>query len=211
MIFVFSEGGTGSVYFSEKVRVAVRPDTVWGFKPPLKKKPKILSEAFRARGGTALNLDETLEENLIRMLHEREGKGLHTMLSGRCCQTGKFLTDNHIWATCFVRHPLHSFVSFFGSRHTEHAKQFGGFNTKDAVIFYADIWNAILRDFIESRNYIYRFEYMPDELNNLWLKSVLKGWDNTRRNPGKLDKDLELLLKDLVSDNFYKLYEDWDM
>jgi hypothetical protein len=39
----------------------------------------------------------------------------------------------------------------------------------------------------------------------------LKGWDNTRRNPGKLDKDLELLLKDLVSDNFYKLYEDWDM
>lgn len=209
MIFVFAEGGTGSVYFSNCVNVGVRPDTVWGFKPPLQDKPKIPSAAFRKRSSVDLNLNETIEENLVRMLKWRENMTLHTMLSGRCSQSGYFLRDNGIKAFCFVRHPLHSFVSFLGHRHPEHAKKFGGFNTKAAVTFYALLWNAMTDDFIRSLNPVFRFEYMPDNITDQWIRNSLKGWDNTKRNYGELDSELEKELELLVAENYYKLYEDW--
>ncbi len=211
MIFVFAEGGTGSVYFSNCVNVGVRPDTVWGFKPPLQDKPKIPSDAFRKRSSVDLNLNETIEGNLVRMLKWRENMTLHTMLSGRCSQSGMFLRDNGIKAFCFVRHPLHSFVSFLGHRHPEHAKKFGGFNTIEAVKFYALLWNAMTDDFLRSGNPIFRFEYMPGNIIDPWLQSRLEGWDNTKRNHGVLDKSLELQLESYVADNYYSLYDGWDI
>ena len=211
MIFVFAEGGTGSVYFSRCVNVGVRPDIAWGFKPPLKEKPKIPSEAFRKRGGIPLDLDKTIEENLVAMLLTRENEGVHTMLSGRCSQVGNFLTDNGIKAFCFVRHPLHSFVSFLDHQHPEHAKKFGGFNTLDAVRFYALLWNAMTDDFIKSGNVVYRFEYLPDEIELVWLRRSLRNWDNTIRNYGVLDPALEDELKKLVEKNYKLLYERWDL
>lgn len=216
MIFVFAEGGTGSVYFSTRVNVAVRPDTVWGFNPPLKNSylhsmhtTGIPKDAFFKRSGVHLNYDQNIEENLVRMLQWREDQEKHTMLSGRCSQRGMFLTDNNIKAVCFVRHPLHSFVSFLGSRHPEHAKRFGGFNTMAAVLFYAKLWNSMVTDFIKSGNVVYRFEYMPEEIEIPWLQKALQGWDNSKRNLGRLGYEREIRLKQLVADNYYKLYDHW--
>lgn len=211
MIYVFSEGGSGSVYFSQKVNVGVRPDVVWGFNPPLKENPKIPSDAFEKRGGIPLDLGITIEENLVNMLRARENEGVATMLSGRCSQVGHFLTDNEIKATCFVRHPLHSFISFLGFRHPEHAKQFGGINNMDAILFYAGLWNAMVDDFIRSGNVVYRFEYMPDEIIDDWLCDRLKGWNNELRHYNGIHKELEEELEELVSKNFYQLYDDWEI
>lgn len=211
MIYVFAEGGTGSVYFSTRVNVGVRPDTVWGFNPPLKDKPKIPSDTFEKRGGIPLDLNMTIEDNLVAMLLTRENEGVATMLSGRCSQTGNFLTDNKIEATCFVRHPLHAFVSFLSLRHPEHAKHFGGINTPEAVSFYAGLWNAMVDDFIRSENRIYRFEYMPDEITDDWLRDRLKGWTNQLRHYDALDRELELELLEQVEKNFFQLYDEWEI
>lgn len=211
MIFVFAEGGTGSVYFSQCINVGVRPDTVWGFKPEIKAKPKGPSVGFTGRSGVPLDAKKTIEENLVDMLKWREDEGKHTMLSGRCSQLSNFLTENKVPAICIVRHPLHAFVSFLGHRHPEHAQKFGGINTLQAVHFYAGIWNAMLDDFIKSKNRIYRFEYMPDEILESWLQEKLKGWNNQLRHYNAIDKNLEEELELLTSNNYYSLYEDWEI
>lgn len=211
MIFVFAEGGTGSVYFSRCVRVAPRPDTVFGFEPDLKALPDpACAVAFRARSGVDLDPEETIEENLARMLEIRENElNLNTMLSGRGSQGGRFLTENGIRATCFVRHPLHAFASFLGHRHPVHAARFGGYQTEEAVFFYARIWNAMVSDFISSGNRIHRFEYLPSGASDPWLRRALAGWNNTLRHHSELSKELETKLKSLVYVNYYKLYMEW--
>jgi hypothetical protein len=212
MIFVFAEGGTGSVFFSRQVNVAVRPDTVFGFEADLKEFPApVTAKAWKARSGVDLDVQKTIEQNLVRMCDIRETVfKQHTMLCGRCSQTSKFLTDNQIEATCIVRHPLHAFVSFFSQRHPEHVAHLGGFNTESAVRWYASMWNAMLADFIESGNVIYRFEYMPDEILEDWLKTALRHWNNTLRNYDKIEEThLEDLLEAIVEKNFYALYDDW--
>ena len=211
MIFIFAEGGSGSVFFSRQVNVAVRPDTVFGFEPDLKSFPApAVANAFKKRSGVDLDVTLTIEENLVRMLEIREKEiKKHTMLCGRCSQTGKFLTDNKIEATCIVRHPLHSFVSFFSQRHPEHVQHLGGFNTESATRWYAALWSAIVSDFIESGNIIYRFEYMPDEILEEWLRQSLRHWDNTIRNYDKLNTELEDLLESLVEEPYYALYDEW--
>ncbi|GAG50016.1 unnamed protein product, partial [marine sediment metagenome] len=114
-------------------------------------------------------------------------------------------------AMCFVRHPLHSFVSFLGFRHPEHAKKFGGINTFGAVEFYAGLWNAMVDDFILSGNVVYRFEYMPDEIIEDWLCDRLKGWTNQLRHYNALHDDKEARLEELVAKNFYSLYDEWGL
>jgi hypothetical protein len=47
------------------------------------------------------------------------------------------------------------------------------------------------------------------EITNPNLPNLLKSWTVGKRNYGVLDQEKEDLLKELTSENFYKIYSDW--
>jgi len=216
MIFMTPHGGHGTVFLSKKINLRVRPDVVFGIYPIIKLKPDPLcAKQWRGRSGRKLDPDKTIEENLVDMITYCNKNKIHVLLSGRCSINNKFLTDNNIEATCIIRHPLHAYISFMKNQHPEYAAPFGGFNTKDSVKWWAQIWMNITSDIMESvikkDSIVYKFEEMPDSIKDPWLKERLAGWDPSKRNNGILDPELENTLFQLVKFHFFYFYKKWDI
>ncbi|RLC88830.1 MAG: hypothetical protein DRJ03_00910 [Chloroflexi bacterium] len=214
MILITPFGGHGTVFLSRRFggKLSIRPDTVFGWEPNLFSLPDPqLSDQFKKRAGIQLDLNKTINDNLMAMLEEHENRKWHTLLCGRCSHKQKFLTINGIESVGIVRHPLHAMVSFLSHQHPEHAVRFGGFNTRTAVDWYAYSWNNIVEDMLESKCTIFHYEFMPDEIKEPDLKRRLANWDGSKRNHNELSYTLEQMLHYRVKENFDKLYDAWDI
>ena len=69
-------------------------------------------------------------------------------------------------------------------------------------------------DHITCGSKIIRFEFLHDDvkgISNPNLAMLLKDWRLGIRSHGVLTKEEENFLKQLVSENFFKLYEAWDI
>jgi hypothetical protein len=207
-------GGHGTTYIHRHIgRCAKRPDVLWGEKLNIDRYPdeaKVISWRRRT-GGHILSLSKTIEENLADMI---ETCSHWVLLSGWCSLRKPFLTRNKIRAYCIVRHPLHAYVSYFGHQHPNHCRALGGFNTIAAVEKWCRQWNAIVNDFMLSKNKIIRYEFFYRDLPyNAALKKDFRNFnfDTEKRNHGELLPKLEPQLKHLVNDNFYKIYDSWEI
>lgn len=207
-------GGHGTTYIHRHIsRCAKRPDVLWGEHLDIGSYPdQSKSIPWRRRtGGHILSTKKTIEENLVDMI---ESSNIWVLLSGWCSLRNRFLTRNKIRAYCLVRHPLHAYVSYFGHQHPNHCRSFGGFNSDGAVEKWSRQWNAIINDFLSSGNKILRYEFFYKDLPyNAAIKKDFRNFDfdTEKRNHGELHPKLEFKLKMLVNDNFYKMYDSWDI
>ena len=207
-LFVSACGGSGSTYFKNHVNIGiVRPDVCFGYKVNLDETPSVLAAPqWRFRAKRELVPSETINWHLMNLIN---GSTRDIMLSGRCSVTDMFLTRNKLKAICLVRHPLHQYVSYTSHRHPNHVKRFGGFNTAEAVRWWATRWNRIVSDFLSSGSKIIRYEYFNDDAPKD-ISSRIR-WRSHTRNHGELDKDLESLLYTIVKPLFYRLYDSWNI
>jgi hypothetical protein len=140
--------------------------------------------------------------------------GKYVIVNGRISRIGPIFSKHEIKnVICLIRHPLHAMVSLLVHRHPEKVKRFsGGFNSDDCVKYYADLWNKTISDQIGAGNKIIRYEYANkdlEKLNNEKLKILFKGWKSNKRNFNKLKPEFDAMLKDLVKDYYYQLYDKW--
>jgi hypothetical protein len=216
-IYVTS-GGMGSSFLINALQktgcqVHVRPDVAFATDQTLEDFPDIKNVAeFHKRSRYTLDTKNTINNNLVSYLHFISERNQITTL-GRASRLGPFLTKNSIRnAVCLIRHPLHAYVSFVGHQHPEAGQSFGSFASENRIKWYAEQWNCMAFDYLSSGNKILRYEYMHDdvkEITNPNLPNLLKSWTVGKRNYGVLDQEKEDLLKELTSENFYKIYSDW--
>ncbi len=215
-----SGGGHGSVYFVSALRptlrsIHVRPDTVFDTDKCLDDLPDEASvPEFKEKTGFTLDTSKTINDNMMSYLGYLEEVDALVLLS-RMSRLGKFFTRNGLTAPiCLVRHPLHAYVSFIGHRHPKAGEQFGGLEADATIRWYADQWNSMTSDYLESGCRIVRFEYMQDDvkgLSNPDLPALLKHWRTDVRNNNVLPHDKEGLMKELVSDTYSRIYKAWDI
>lgn len=219
-IFV-AGGGCGSTFMVSSLRkslykVHVRPDTAFSFKQDLDAFPskENISQFYERSGGFWLNERRSINDNLVAYIeHLEQGNGL--VLLSRLSRLGNFLTRNGLsQSVCLVRHPLHAYVSFLGHRHPNTASHLGGLESTERIRWYARQWNLMAADYIDSGASIIRFEHMQEdarEVSNPNLGILFKRWRSGLRNYDVLPADRTRLLEDLVAENYYKLYHQWEI
>ena len=220
---IAASGGHGSTYIQSTLRAHKRPDVVFGDKmsEPYLKLSDIPSKKHRIEfkkrtGGWNLDLNRTIEDNMVRYLEDMNNKNIRVLVGGRISRLGPFFSVNPIEnVICFVRHPLHAMVSFLVHRHPEKTNRFeGGLNSESCVEYYASIWNATVCDHIEAGSIMIRYEFAPKDAINLKdnkIKQMFSGWHINKRNPSILQPEFESLLKELVKDNYTQLYNKWEI
>ena len=209
-VFITPMGGHGTTYIHRHIGpCAKRPDVLWGEDLNIREFPaehKAKAWAKRTRGHI-LNPNKSIESNLCDMINSTED---WVLLSGWCSIRSKFLTENDIEAFCLVRHPLHAYVSYFGHQHPNHCRSLGGFNTAAAVRKWTGQWNSIVSDFLSSKGKLIRYEYFYKDLTYYkHIRDKLSNFDTTKRNYRELKRPLARMLKDLVADNFFQIYDEW--
>lgn len=215
-------GGTGSSFLAKNLPIScLRPDVVFcdrakgDLRVDLDRYPEKITagmiKEWSRRSGVDLDKAITVNDNLMEIFRVRKGCLCKkwVLLSGSCSTHQPFLTRNKLKAICLVRHPLHAYVSFFKHQHPNHAAHWGGFDTPAAVFYWAQLWNNIVKDFMSSGNRISRYEFWPEDSGDTLLIAKFVGrWTKDKRNWGELPKDLEDGLRELVWDNFVKIYGD---
>ena len=182
-------GGHGSVFISKRINLCVRPDTVFGEEIDIEARPTPdKNEAYYKRCGVYLRNDWTIEKNLVQLWD----CGRVVLLSGRHSVRLPFLTRNKLKAICILRNPINSYVSYTKRQHPEHVRRFGGYNTKEAVNWWCDLWNHIVSDYVTSGSPIYFFEKMPETLPWPYV-NWLRGWDKTKGEFTYKELDIKLI------------------
>lgn len=225
-IIIIASGGQGGSYLNRRLGAHKRPDIAFyprrGIycinikstdKPTERQREEFLG---RTHGWYTLNLDRTIEENMINYLEHINADGTkNTVLAGSLSLMGPFFRKNKIEnAFCLIRHPVHIMVALLTIRHAKHAKRYGGINTKACVEDYASLWNSIAKDAIEGSVGILRHEYIIQDMKGIEdvkIKEVLGGLYSKERFHGILKPEYEEQLKELVSDNYFKIYDRWNI
>lgn len=203
-------GGHGSSFIGSCLNSLTRPDVVFAGDndwldiyqfPSTRQQIK----EWKKRTKTELHTNWTIEENLIRLITDHKG---WIVLGGQCCTTRPFLTKNNLLkAICLIRHPRDAYISFYGHQHPEKAESHGGYDTKAAISAWANLWNRIMQDFLQSGSQICRFEDWPQCTKNKRLIKTFKNkWKKNKKNYN-LSKENSQYLHSLVSsysDRFYK-------
>jgi len=222
-LVIVASGGHGSTFILNKLKAHKRPDVTFGDKltaVDLKLSDKPTKEYLkefkkRTNGFYTLNLDKSIEDNMVSYLNAAYDKNLSVLLSGRISRVGKFFTNNDVKnVVCLVRHPLHAMVSLLVHRHPEKLEWFGGnINSEECVLYYSKLWNDTVSDHILANNKIIRYEFArKDSLNTSnKVRSIFNEWKQKRRNLGVLKEEFEEMLESKVKENYYKLYSKWDI
>lgn len=213
MIIMTPLGGHGTTFILKRnPGCLVRPDTAFGvdydctaspFKGSTRPYQTVLHQ-WKYRTHQEVDNSIRIEENLLRIIEHDK----NVFLCGACSSRRPFLTRNKLRALCIVRHPLHAYISFTRNQHPNHVKRFGGFNTEEAVSWWATLWNNIIDDMLASGSNIYQYESLP--LSVLKTLKVVGKWDGSHRNDG-LRGYLVTKLKLMVEDRFYKIYNSWEI
>jgi len=226
-------GGSGSGHIVRSLKPHMRPDVV--FCPNGYSGPKITSlsdfpvkrhqELFykRSKKFFMLDLNKTVEENMIMYLEKLRQTNKKVVLSGKISFVGNFFERNDFKPFIgLVRHPLHNMVSVLAHQHPAHVERLitkdeEGINTKAAAEYFAVRWNSIVSDDLKGGADIIRFEYAAKDIlkTNMSdgdpLKKLFLNWKSSIRNYNILDKDIEKYLEELVAENYYKIYDKWDI
>lgn len=215
-----SGGGHGSVFLKDTLQqtlcnIHVRPDIAFDVELTLDDYPDAKSIAeFREYTGFELDASKSINDNVLAYLDQLEEMNAIVLLS-RMSRLGDFFTRNKMSTPiCMVRHPLHAYISFIGHRHPKASDHLGGIESEARIRWYADQWNLMTSDYLDSGSKIIRFEFMQDDvegISNPDLPYLLRDWRTDKRNHGILDEEKTDFLKSLVSDTYYRVYEDWDI
>lgn len=188
-VITVPHGGHGTVFMSKRINLCVRPDTVFGENIDIESYPTPDKDIlYYKRCGQHLRLDWTIEKNLVELF----SCGRVVLLSGRHSIKLPFLTRNKLKALCIVRNPINAYVSYTKRQHPEHVRRFGGYQTKEAINWWCDLWNHIVSDFVTSGNNIYWFEKMPETLPSPY-KEWLDRWDKDKGEYSHKELPLELI------------------
>jgi hypothetical protein len=222
VIFV-AIGGSGSEYLCRALRLHYRPDRAFGIDkgdnwqeitiydfPTQKEKEKFAETA----NGYHIDLGKNIIDNMIDYIDFVERNNIDILLQGFLSRVSgdslcEKLNYNHI---CLVRHPLHTYVSLLCHRHPNMALKFeNGIEDIGCIQYFADMWNSVVKD----HSYFIRYEYAYEDSMNLQLSDrylkVINGLYSSKRNNGVLSIDGENVLKELVKDNFERLYDKWEI
>lgn len=215
-----SGGGHGSVFLKDTLKLTlckihVRPDIAFAPSLSLDDYPDEKSaQEFEGYTGFELDLSKNINDNIMSYLQYVDQVNAIVLFS-RMSRLGHFFTKNAISdAICMVRHPLHAYISFIGHRHPKASDHLGGLESEDRIRWYAEQWNLMTTDYLDSGSDIIRFEFMQDDvqgIENPDLPYLLRSWRTDKRNHGILDADKVSLLKDLVGETYYRVYDDWDI
>lgn len=227
-IIVVASGGQGGSYLIKRLKAHKRPDIVFckeylrlntNFIGKMTDKPTKYQQKYfleRTRGWYALDLTKTIEKNIVDYLDEiNSSETKSTVLAGSLSYMGPFFKSNNIKnVLCLIRHPMHIMISLLVMRHPKHTEQFGGINAEECVKAYALRWNLIAKDAIEGNIKIVRHEYVEEDtesIENDGVKKILRGLYSSERHHGILEPKYEEQLEALVADNYYKVYDRWDI
>jgi hypothetical protein len=160
---------------------------------------------------------KTIRENLVNFCHWLENTNykvffVHTAIMN-------FFSNNNIRnVTYLIRHPLHAYVSFSKKgRHRSEINMLGGMENARAIEFWADRWNRQIEDYLKSvakklDPILIRYEHVAqDRQASVYHQRVFKYFDGSRRNYGILSDEKVEYLKSLVSDNYFEIYQEWDV
>jgi hypothetical protein len=221
---IVAAGAHASTYLGSNLNAHVRPDISFkGIGPwakwqdyTLKSKPnKEQLKVFykRTKNFIKFDMDKTIEENFLMYINKLRKKKTYCVLCGSISLLGDFFLNNRVKVIYLSRHPLNAMCSFMTRRHPETLKQLNtNLNSKKAVEFYAGFWNAFVKEHIEMKNTIVRFEYTNKDSRKIKDEKMRRTLSGIRNNSHKmLNKKFENYLKELVSENYFKIYKRWDI
>jgi hypothetical protein len=189
-------GGNATSLVRRLMNAYMRPDVVLGASGDICHMPKsTMRKAWKHRTGTDLDMTITLNDNLVRFVHNSKRP---ILFSGGVSKFSPFLTINSIRAMCIVRKPVYAYCSMYSRRHPEKAEAFGGIDTEKLALWYTERWNNIVYDFLESGNPIIRFEHWTDDMRRQDVgpfKKLINAIDHKRASTVKpISKEVENLV-----------------
>jgi hypothetical protein len=114
-----------------------------------------------------------------------------------------------------IRHPLHAYVSLAGHQHPHLSATFGGLNTKEAVEWYANVWNSVTSEYLKCRrlglnHHVLRYCFCKSDSRRLPINSrIFNNLKHSKRNAGVLSVKYENLLHKLTERNYNNIYGDY--
>jgi len=223
---IIASGGQGGSYMISRFNAHRRPDLAFyprrgispiniksSMKPSGKQQATFLRRTF---GWHTLNLDKTINENMIEYLEHINVDGTkNTVLAGSLSLMGPFFRVNKIENVFYViRHPLHMMAILLTLRHKKHTLRYGGINTEACVDDYASLWNAIAVDAIEGNVKIIRHEHAVEDAKDIKdanARRFIGGLFSSQRMHGVVRPEFEQQLKVLTADNYFKIYDKWEI
>ena len=217
--YIFSTvGGSASTYLidnlSKKYVVGDKPDAIF---QPILKPLNINPGTFKKRSkGFCLNNSEDLKTifpKYIEYIKEMPNMTAVFNYAAELHLFSQYKVENVVFQ---VRHPLHSYLSFTKpERHKGKVDFYGGVASIEAINYYCKRWNALVEEYCRLMElgictWILRYEFMDNDINQLNdLKWVYDSFDSSKRNNGVLDQASEHALKNMVSDTYFKIYDEW--
>lgn len=223
---IIASGGQGGTYLRIRLKAHKRPDLAFyprcgiscinlksSSKPTAKQQAIFLKRTF---GWYTLELDKTIKDNMIQYLICINANGAkNVVLAGSLSLMGSFFKMEKIENVyCLIRHPVNAMVALLVVRHKRHAMRYGGINTEACIDDYASLWNSIAGDVIEGKVKIIRHEYATQDartIKDAEIRKVFEGLYSDERFPGVLESKFEQQLKELTADNYFKIYDKWEI
>lgn len=239
MKYIFSSvGGCGSSFLVSQLRkkfiVNSKPDTFF----VKKGEPITIKKHMGGKKHQRLDengLDTLPSKKAIRGFFERTGYkmdplkpiylNLHqyiccvqnsdktTVLFNSICKFDFFSRYKIRNLVVLIRHPLHAYLSFVKpERHKNIADLLGGPCSEKSIIYYLNSWEKNVSEYIKMKDYgskIIRYEFAKQDANKLsGLEWVFEKWESGKRN---YSKEISSIMKPLVPDVFFKVYDLWDI
>jgi hypothetical protein len=224
-VFIAPGGGHGTVFLLETAKILgykvhLRPcaafkgfhKTYWKLADYPEEREGNSRPNWKKRTGLDLETDKTINENLLMFIDQIQDTSV-TLFSGKLCYHGQFLTMNRVKMVGIVRHPMHAYVSWMRNRHPEKARFHGGFGSDESIEWYSRLWSNVVQDLLDSGSPITRYEFMLEDAPkaSAVLAKIASGRWHPRYNFNGLHKDAEWLLQELTANQFYEVYDKWDL
>jgi hypothetical protein len=231
-----SYGGYGSSFLIKSLRkngyaVGTRPDlafrhpndfTLQGKAYPYSKKIKAEEvyqqfpkpgnyRKFRKRSGFKINLDITLERNLLNYLLFLHSKNKRAAVFSAAYRY-KFFSRHQVRNVVFlVRQPMSAYLSYAKpQRHGHVINAMGGLYSEKSIKWFGEIWVALVSEYFRLRAanlapVLIRFEYAKGDSKKPGLYGVFKDYDSTKKNYSK-NKKASKLMNRITGKLYRRLY-----
>lgn len=238
MRYIFiATGGSGSSYLvkclNSRYHIDSKPDTYFVLKgQPFTKKKKNFHQIIGDKGietfpekqavvgfvgRTDFQMDEnkTIAYNMENYIDVVKKDPNRTAIFNALSKFNFFVEYNISDLVCLVRHPMHAYLSFTKKeRHFNLVENTGGVNSKKSIDYYTDAWNRNVKQYlllVDNGSVCLRYEFMKEDiLKTSMSKELFSGWDSSNRNNG-LTSENEKYLMSKVEDNYFKIYDNWEV
>ena len=227
-LLIATMGGSGSTAVQDILRphflILDKPDTVFRNILPELKVTNRSQEPWetRAAGISHFNPDDPLSTaiNLLEAC-KRHSESV-VLISNTFAELGIWSRARTSGVTFLLRHPLHAYLSWCKSeRHGDIAEQFGGKENAAFARRFAIRWSKIATEYFRLREIgcgpsLLRFEFLPSDSIEVirtvpLFQAVATSWRSELRNFGSAFDNLSDLFREVTGQNFFRLYERWDV